>query len=131
MHVNSTRSKEMGRHFLSRTPQLSKILSMPTASQPEFVKPPDHGLSSWDGLMHFPGSKHKWNITDITDKNLCKRRYCENPNTLRNGLQPSQFLHASSPWTSSILLPGHTDMTIQSLSNTKEYQMQVKKCQGN
>lgn len=131
MHVNSTRSKEMGRHFLSRTPQLSKILSMPTASQPEFVKLPDHGLSSWDGLMHFPGIRYKWNITDITDKHLCKKRYCENPNMLRNGLQPSQFLHVSSPWTSSILLPSHADMTIQGITNTKEYQMQVKKCKGN
>ncbi|XP_077158862.1 thyroid hormone receptor beta isoform X1 [Paroedura picta] len=127
MHVNSTRSKEMGRHFLSRTPQLSKILSMPTASPAEFVKPPDHGLSSWNELMHFPGSKYKWSLPDITDKHLCKKRHCENPTMLRNGLQPSPFLHASSPWTSSILLPGHA---IHSISNTKEYHMQVKKCKG-
>ncbi|XP_062984314.1 thyroid hormone receptor beta isoform X1 [Elgaria multicarinata webbii] len=130
MHVNSARSREMGKHLLSRTPQLSKILAMPTACQPVFVKSPEHGLPSWDGLMHFPGRKYSWNIIDIKEKHLFKKRYCENNNMLSIGHQNPPFLHASAAWTSSVLLPGHTDMTIQGISDAKEYQMQGTKCKG-
>nr|XP_034984886.1 thyroid hormone receptor beta isoform X4 [Zootoca vivipara] len=130
MNVNSTRSREVGEHLLSRTPQLSKILAMPTACQPVFVKPLEHGLPSWDGLMHFPGRKYKWNILDITDRDSCKKRHCESNNMLRIGHQPTQFLHASRAWTSSVILPGHTDMNVEGITNAKEYQMQETKCKG-
>lgn len=130
MYVKSTRSREMGKRLLSRTPQLSKILAMPTACQPVFVKPPEHGLPSWDGLMHLPGRNYKWNFIDITEKHLNKKSHCENYSVLKNG-QPTQFLHAPTAWTSSVLLPGHTDMSIQGISNAKEYEMQGTKCKGN
>ncbi|XP_060637900.1 thyroid hormone receptor beta isoform X1 [Anolis sagrei] len=130
MHVNSTRPREMGKHLLSRTPQLSKILAMPTAYQQVFVKSPERGLPSWDGLMHFPDRKYKWNIIDIAENHLCKKRYCENNNMLRTGHQATQFLHASTAWTNSVFLPGHTDLTIQSISNAEEYQIQETKCKG-
>uniref|UniRef100_A0A8D2IID5 Thyroid hormone receptor beta n=1 Tax=Varanus komodoensis TaxID=61221 RepID=A0A8D2IID5_VARKO len=89
-----------------------------------------HGLPSWDGLMHFPSRKYTWNIIDVTEKHLCKERYCEKSSVLSIGHQPAPFLHASAAWTSPVLLPGHTDTIIQGLSNAKEYQMQGTKCKG-
>ncbi|XP_072859511.1 thyroid hormone receptor beta isoform X12 [Pogona vitticeps] len=128
MHGNSTQSREMGKHLLSRTPQLSKILAMPTACQPVFAKSPENGLPSWHGLMHFPGKTCKWNIIDITENHLGKKKYCENKNLLRSGHNSVQFLHPSAAWSSSVYLPGQTDMTIQGIS--EEYQMQEAKCKG-
>ncbi|XP_074801748.1 thyroid hormone receptor beta isoform X1 [Natator depressus] len=128
MLVNTTRSRELGNHLLSKTPQLSKILTMPTVCQPVLINPPKNGLPAWDRLVHLRDRHLQNSICDIAENHLCRKRHSRN-DMLGNGQQSSQFLHASV-WTSSILHPGHTEVNIQGMSSAQEYDREEKKCKG-
>ncbi|XP_074840547.1 thyroid hormone receptor beta isoform X1 [Carettochelys insculpta] len=128
MLVNTTRSRELGNHWLSRTPQLRKILAMSPVCQPVLVSPPKNGLPAWNRLVHLPDRHHKWNFVDIKENRLCRKRHSSN-DMLRNGQQSSQFPHASVS-TSSILRPGRTEVNIQGMSSAQEYKIEGKKGKG-
>lgn len=130
MHRNTTRSRELRKHLLSKTPHLSKILVMPTVCKSVFDSPPENGLPAWNRLIQLCDRYHKWNLVDVKENHLHRKRHSENSNILRNGRHPSQYLYAS-PWTNSLLQSGHTEVNTEDIQSGQEYQIEEKKCKGN
>uniref|UniRef100_A0A7M4E1K9 Thyroid hormone receptor beta n=1 Tax=Crocodylus porosus TaxID=8502 RepID=A0A7M4E1K9_CROPO len=129
MHRNTTKSRELRKHLLSKTPHLSKILVMPTVCKSVFDSPPENGLPAWNRLIQLYDRYHKWNLVDVKENHLHRKRHSENSNILRNGRHPSQYLYASA-WTNSLLQSGHTEVNIQDIQSGQEYQTEEKKCKG-
>lgn len=122
---------ELGKHLLSKTPHLSKILAMPTVHSPMvFASHPESGLLSWHRLIHPPERNQKWNVVGIAESDLFRKRLSKSDGIQRNGQQLSQCRHAST-WTSTIFQPGHAKANFQVPSSSQEYQKEEKKYKGN
>lgn len=131
LHGNTAASGEMGKHLISKTPHLSRILAMPTVCSPAvFAKHPESGLLSWDRPIHLPDRNQKWNVVGIAENHFCRKRHSKNDDIQRNGQQLLQCRYASV-WTSTILQPGHTKANFQVLSSSQEYQKEEKRSKGN
>ncbi|XP_068008378.1 thyroid hormone receptor beta isoform X1 [Melanerpes formicivorus] len=130
MQRSTTRAAELGNHFLSKTPHLSKILAMPMVCSPAvFAKHPGHGLLSWDRLIHLPDRKQNWSVEGIAEKHWCREGDSNHGGTQRSGQQLPQCRHASTP-TSSLLRPGRRKADFQVMSSAQECQKEDKKCKG-
>ncbi|XP_047932009.1 thyroid hormone receptor beta isoform X5 [Anser cygnoides] len=130
LHGNTAASGEMGKHLISKTPHLSRILAMPTVCSPAvFAKHPESGLLSWDRLIHLPDRNQEWDVVGIAENHFCRKRHSKNDDIQRNGQQFLQCRYASA-WTSTILQPGRTKANFQVLSSSQEYQKEEKRCKG-
>ncbi|POI28423.1 hypothetical protein CIB84_007827 [Bambusicola thoracicus] len=122
---------ELGKHLLSKTPHLSKILAMPTVRSPTvFASHPESDLLSWHRLIHPPERNQKWNVVGIAESDLFRKRLSKSDGIQRSGQQLSQCRHAST-WTSTIFQPGHSKANFQVLSSSQEYQKEEKKYKDN